>query len=85
MLYDFLTGNEFRQQIEAIVEGFSQMKVDLEKEKRAFAAQWKKREKQIDKVISNTIAMYGSVRGIAGNAIAAISSLELPEPTLELE
>ncbi len=35
MLYDFLTSNEFRMQIEAIVEGFTQMKIDLESEKRA--------------------------------------------------
>ena len=35
MLYDFLTSNEFRLQIEAIVEGFTQMKSDLEKEKQS--------------------------------------------------
>jgi hypothetical protein len=44
MLYDFLTGGEFRQQVEAIVEGFSQMQADLEGEKRAMQVQWKKRE-----------------------------------------
>lgn len=79
MLYDFLTSNEFRLQIEGIVEGFTQMKEDLDGEKRAMARIWKTREKQIEKVITNTINMYGSIKGIAGTAIGTIQALELPE------
>ena len=79
MLYDFLTSNEFRLQIEAIVEGFTQMKSDLESEQRSMRSIWKKREKQIDKVLLNTTDMYGSIRGIAGNAVQAIALLELPQ------
>jgi hypothetical protein len=79
MLYDFLTSNEFRLQIEAIVEGFVQMQGDLESEKRAMQGIWKKREKQIEKVLLNTNYMYSSIRGIAGNAIQAVPLLELPE------
>lgn len=77
LLYDFLTSNTFRMQVEAIVEGFSQMKADLETEKRSMQRIWKQREKQIEKVIVNTIDMYGSVRGIAGNAVQAVKALEL--------
>jgi len=77
MLYDFLTSNEFRMQIEAIVEGFTQMQSDLDTEKRAMAKLWKQREKQIQKVLLNTSNMYGSVRGIAGNAVQAVPLLEL--------
>ncbi|HVA98581.1 MAG TPA: DUF2130 domain-containing protein [Bacteroidia bacterium] len=79
MLYDYLTGNTFRLQVEAIVEGFTQMKIDLESEKRAMQSIWKKREKQIEKVTVNTIDMHGSIKGIAGNAIQSVKSLELPE------
>lgn len=79
MLYDFLTGNEFKLQIEAIVEGFTQMKSDLESEQRSMRAIWKKREKQIDKVLLNTTDMYGSIRGIAGNAVQSVALLEPPE------
>jgi hypothetical protein len=78
MLYDFLTSNTFRMQIEAIVEGFSSMKEALESEKRAMQRIWKEREKQIEKVITNTIDMYGSIKGIAGNAIQSVKALELP-------
>lgn len=77
MLYDYLTSNEFRMSIEAIVEGFSQMRVDLESEKQAMKTLWKKREKQIEKVIENTTSMFGSIRGIAGKEIQAIPTLEL--------
>jgi len=79
MLYDFLTSNEFRLQIEAIVEGFTQMKEDLESEKKAMQRIWKTRDKQIEKVVTNTINMYGSIKGIAGKAIGNIQALELPE------
>jgi len=78
MLYDFLTGNEFRMQVEAIVEGFTQMQDDLNSERRAMETIWKKREKQIQKVLFNTNQMYGSIKGIAGNAIGSIKALELP-------
>lgn len=85
LLYDFLTGNEFRMQVEAIVEGFTQMQRDLDSEKRAMESIWKKREKQIQKVLNNTTAMYGSVKGIAGNAIGNIKSLELPGADEDLD
>lgn len=79
MLYDFLTSSTFRMQIEAIVEGFTSMKIALDGEKRAMQRIWKEREKQIEKVVTNTIDMYGSIRGIAGNAIQSVKALELPE------
>jgi hypothetical protein len=78
ILYSYLTSNEFSMQIEAIVEGFTQMQSDLDAEKRALGRIWKQREKQIQKVLDNTVGMYGSVRGIAGNSISTIQMLELP-------
>ncbi|OGS69707.1 MAG: Caldesmon, partial [Flavobacteria bacterium RIFCSPLOWO2_12_FULL_35_11] len=57
MLYDFLTSSTFRMQIEAIVEGFTSMKIALDGEKRAMQRIWKEREKQIEKVVTNTIDM----------------------------
>ena len=83
MLYDFLTSTTFRMQVEAIVEGFSQMKADLESEKRSMQRIWKQRDKQIEKVITNTIDMYGSIKGIAGNAIQSVKALELPGDELD--
>jgi len=78
LLYTYLTSNEFRMHVEAIVESFSQMKEDLEKEKRAMQRIWKQREKQLEKVIESTTSMYGAIKGIAGNAIGHVKALELP-------
>ncbi|PKP31975.1 MAG: DUF2130 domain-containing protein [Bacteroidetes bacterium HGW-Bacteroidetes-16] len=85
MLYDYLTSNEFKLQIEGIVEGFTLMKLDLESEKRSITGHWKKREKQIEKVLLNTNFMYNSIRGIAGTAIQPIKALEMPEISEEIE
>ena len=78
MLYNYLTSNEFRLQVEAIVGGFTQMKSDLESEQRSMKKIWSQRQKQIDKVLINTTEMYGSIKGIAGNAIQSVPLLELP-------
>ncbi len=77
LLYVYLTSNEFYGQIEAIVESFTQMERDLAKEKRSMTSLWKQREKQIEKVFTNTINMYGSLKGVAGSSIPTIESLEL--------
>ena len=79
MLYDYLTSNEFKLQIEGIVEGFVQMQTDLESEKRSMMSIWKKREKQIEKVLHNTNFMYSSIKGIAGNAVPEVKLLELTD------
>ncbi len=78
LLYSYLISTEFKMQIEAIVEGFTQMQSDLDSEKRSMQRIWKQREKQIEKVLDNTIGMYGSIRGIAGNSIGNVKALELP-------
>ena len=78
MLYDYLTSNQFKLQIEAIVEGFVQMQTDLDSEIRSMQSIWKKREKQIEKVILNTSHMYRSIKCIAGAAIQPVKQLELP-------
>ena len=77
-LYDYLTSSEFKMEIEGIVDGFTQMRLDLEKERNAFGRIWKQREKQLQKVTQNTISMYGSIKGIAGKEIESIENLELP-------
>jgi hypothetical protein len=76
MLYNYLTGVEFRQKIEAIVEGFMSMKNSITKERIQMEKLWKEREKQIEKVLINTSGMYGSIKGIAGASVQDIPLLE---------
>ena len=79
LLYDFLTGNEFRGHIEGIIEAFVAMKSDLDKEQIALQKVWSKREKHLQVVLSSVSTLVGSINGIATNTIAPIAHLELPE------
>ena len=76
--YNYLTGQEFRNRVEAIVESFTAMKADLEAERRAMLKIWAKREKQIERVISNAAGMHGDLQEIAGTSLPTIKMLELP-------
>jgi len=77
LLYQYLTGPRFRQRVQAIVEAFSSMKEDLDKEKKAILKQWAKREEQIERVMQSTVGMYGDLQGIAGKTIQEIKGLDL--------
>lgn len=77
LLYNYLTGTEFRQRASAIIEAFMLMRNDLEKERAAVTRTWCKREKQISGVIENMAGMIGDVQGISGNALQDIPALEL--------
>jgi hypothetical protein len=76
MLYSYLTGIEFRQQIETIVEGFLSMKNSITKERVQMEKLWKEREKQLERVLLSTSGLYGSIKGIAGASIGNIPLLE---------
>lgn len=76
MIYQYLTGPRFRHRVEAIVEAFSTMKEDLDKERKAITKQWAKREEQIERVMQATAGMYGDLQGIAGKTIQEIEGLE---------
>ncbi len=78
-LFGYLTGIEFKQRVEAIVESFSSMKEEIEKEKRFFTTKWAKQDKEISKVFEQTYGMYGDLQGVIGSSLPAIKSLELPE------
>ena len=76
LLYNYLTGNEFRGQVEAIVEGFMSLKQSISKERIQMEKTWKEREKQLEKVLLSTSGLYGSVKGIAGASISDIPLLD---------
>lgn len=85
VLFNYLSGVEFKQKIEAIVESFTSMKTDLDKEKRAFVKMWKTREEQINRVVDNTVGIYGSLEGLMGKALPKIDLLELPDGEESIE
>jgi len=76
ILFHYLTGPEFRQRVEAIIEAFSDMKAELDKEKRLYERSWAKREKQLQSVLLNTAGMYGDLQGMIGSPMQTIPALE---------
>lgn len=79
VLYQFLTGPEFRHRIESIVENYGTLQDEIEKEKRSAQLRWSKQEKSIRAVIDNTIGIYGDLQGITGGAMSEIKQLESGE------
>ncbi len=77
MLYDYITGQEFKSQIEAMVESYSQMREDLSKERIAFEKIWKARESQLNRLMQSTVGIYGGVQGLVGNQMPQIKGVEL--------
>lgn len=76
LVYQYLTGPRFRHRVEAIVEKFEDMQVDLDKERKTMTRLWAKREEQIKGVIETTVGMYGDLQGIAGRTMQEIEGLE---------
>ena len=75
LLFQYLTGPRFRRRIEAIVEKFSVMQTDLERERKTMMRLRARREGQIREVIESTVGMYGDLQGIAGKALEEINGL----------
>jgi hypothetical protein len=82
LLHRYLSGLEFRQRVEAIVEAFAVMRADLEQERRATERAWARRVKQIDAVTFNVSGMYGDLQGLVPS-LPRIGLLELPEPDVD--
>jgi len=79
MLYNFLTSEEFKQQMVSILDGFTNLKSELDREKRAMKRIWKEREKQIERVLDGTIDMHASLQSISGYSLPPIDQLQLPD------
>ena len=77
LLYQYLAGSQFKQKIEGIVGAFTAMQDQVNRERRAMERHWKEREKQIERVIKNTVGLYGDMNGIIGGQIPEIPALTL--------
>ncbi len=79
LVYHYLTGPQFRQRVEAIVESFSTMQKDLDAERRAMEKLWAKREKQIERAALNAMGMHGDLAGIVGKALPELDGVGVSE------
>ncbi len=77
MVYAYLTGPRFRHRIDAIVEKFTDMQADLDRERKTMMRLWAKRDEQLRGVLDSTAGLYGDLQGIAGRAMQEIESLDV--------
>jgi len=75
ILYNYMSGTEFRLKLEAIVDSFTNMQLEIEKEKRYFSNKWARDEKNIRQVIDTTYGMHGDLKAIVGNSLPQIKGL----------
>ena len=78
MLYNFITGNEFRHQVESIASAIEAAQKSLEEEQRSLQRIWKKRDTELKTSLLALASMYGKIDGIVGS-MPVIPQLELPE------
>jgi len=84
MLYNYLISQEFRGQFEAIIEGYKALHDNYHDERVKMQKIWKEREKQLEKIITNAVNVYGSFKGIAGSSIPDIKMLEDSQAAAQL-
>lgn len=77
ILYNYFNGTEFQQRVEAILEAFTSVQDDLEKEKRWFTQKWAKQERNIRQVIDNTVGLRGAVESITGKSLPEVKDSSL--------
>ncbi|MEK7611228.1 MAG: DUF2130 domain-containing protein [Patescibacteria group bacterium] len=79
-MYDFVTSHEFAQQVERMAETYLEMKGQISKERASAERSWKLREIQVDRLLLGVSGIYGSMTGIAGQALPQIKLLQSGEP-----
>ena len=78
-LYEYITSHEFKQQVEAMLEIYKDMQVQLAREKAAFEKIWKVREGQAQRLIKATANVVGSIQGRVGQSALPVKGLDLFE------
>jgi hypothetical protein len=79
-LYNFVTSHEFVLQIENMVETYSDMATQINKERIAYEKIWAQRQKQVQTLLLSTANIVGSMQGYVGQAsMPKIKGLDLLE------
>jgi len=85
LLFRYVTGSEFRQKVEAIIDTYKDMRDTVDRDKRASMARWSKQEKQIEKAVAITAGTYGDLRGLIGPSMQSIPALEAGDDELSIK
>lgn len=81
LLYNYVCSPQFAQRMKAVVDGFANMRKELDDEKKALTRIWQKREKQLDRLTGGMVAIVGDLQGIGEGALPQLDSIAaLPRP-----
>jgi len=79
LLYRYLTGPQFKHRVTAVIEKITELRDDLDKERKSLTKQWAKREQGLEVMVTALAGMYGDVQGLAGQSMKELEGLRLPE------
>ncbi len=79
LLFNYMTGHEFIQQMEALAEIYKQMHAQIAKERAAFEKIWKEREGQVKRLVLSTASVYGSIQGLVGSSMPQLKGFDIME------
>jgi hypothetical protein len=79
-MYIYITGQEFKRRVSTILEGYTSLCSELEREKRSVTAAWARRQKCHELVLGGTAGLYGDLHGILGESMPEVQGLERPQP-----
>lgn len=76
-LYQYMTGPRFKHRVRAVLEKYTDMRTDLDQERRVITKQWAKREQQLQSIADSLVGMSGDLHGIAGQNMMELESLNM--------
>ncbi len=76
LVYNYLCSSNFARNIRSIIETFTNMKGDLDREKNAMYKTWKKREIQLERVAVGMSTMVGELQEISQNSISQLDAID---------
>jgi len=77
LIYEYVTSHEFRNRLQAIIEVYQDMQTQITQEKTALERIWRQRESQVQKLLTHTASITGSIQGLAGATFTPIPALEI--------
>ncbi|OGK12918.1 hypothetical protein A3A93_01750 [Candidatus Roizmanbacteria bacterium RIFCSPLOWO2_01_FULL_38_12] len=77
MLYQYVMSVEFQHRMQALVEAFTNIQQEIEREKRWFAQKWAREDKNLRKFFDNTHGLRGELQSIMGKVLSEIDDKEL--------
>lgn len=75
-VYGYVTGQEFRQRVGALLDAYKAMREEIETEKRTHKTRWARQERSLDLLLDGAGRLYGDLQGIVGKSMPAVEGFD---------